>query len=96
MAHFNRCLVAFCYTLFQLLLTGSKLATLVCTFFDYRSGGGTEMQLRLPEPDFLNNDMIWYICRKGFFLQELYTDITCPQTRLTEEVSVHSRGIINY
>jgi len=49
-AYFNRCLVAFCSTIFQPLLTGSKWAALVCTFFDYHSGGGTEMQLRWPEP----------------------------------------------
>jgi len=29
-----------------------KQAALVCTFFDYHSGGGTEMQLMRPEPGY--------------------------------------------
>ena len=46
---FKGYLAAFCCTLFQLLLIGSKWAALVCTFFDYHRGD-TEMQLRWPEP----------------------------------------------
>jgi len=54
-------LVAFCCTLFQLLIIGSKWAALVCTFFDYHSGD-TEMQQRWPDRAWLQLFTVTNMC----------------------------------